>query len=455
MRILTLLLALPVILSAETPKDPNVTSYEIPDYTLEFERTDSRVVENRHRVLNVRDFGAVADGEPHPLREKFADQEAIDKEYGAGRYTLTDQMDFVAIMEAIRTAKAAANKILKRSVVGANTVYLPQGIYMINRTIPLVDIRGGTVRGDGKDQTVLRFTGKEQALFGLQRSTKIGLSGMTLESHLSNGATAIHVADTLTQYPGRPTFHFDFTEIYVDGFDTGILTTGSHMTDSLNFINCMFRNFRRGVHLNNHQSMGHHFVNCYFGFATANLPLLPEGDFPVAFYVNQGGNITMTGGYVILHDGVTLLLDPKNDRLSYSPLNWSTALFNFYGVRWEQVRRNQPVLFEAKTGGKFDESYVARINFDNCVLYQRTEAEGGEVGRLRSGMNVTFRNCMANKNGAVIQEIIDPKQNTGRRAVLILDNTSGFRFSKDASPDVLYHHAVEVRGPEAVLDPTQ
>ncbi len=409
-----------------------------------------------HRILNIFEFGAVGDGQSHPLKKTFASQEEIDTKYGSDRYTLEDEADFVAIMEALRAANSAANFKINRTkgasaVIGIPSIYIPQGRYLINRTIPVSDIRGGTIFGDGKRQSHLKFTGKDQPLFHVQRCAEFAFSKLELRSTIQENATAFLLEDTLHEGPGEPTYHFDFDGVYIQEFAMGVMTIGRNMTDSLNFHNCRWRNCLTAVRLNNHQCMGVHFVNCYFGFSTAELKNVPEGRIPIVFHVNQGGNITMMGGYVINHKGTTLLLDPASEEVSFSPINWSTGFYNFYGVRWEQPNGEDPMLFDVNPEAKYYTSYVARVNFDNCVLYQRTAAEGGSVGALHPGSNVTFRNTMFNKNKAFIQEVVDPKQEEKRRGILILDNVSGLQYTADENAP--YHHVIERRGPEPVFDP--
>ncbi|HWL52587.1 MAG TPA: glycosyl hydrolase family 28-related protein [Chthoniobacteraceae bacterium] len=418
-------------------ESPGATREPVPDFEPEFDRDSPTVAAYRHRELNVLEFGAKADGGSHPLSANFPTQEAIDARYGKGRYRSDDETDFVAIMEAIRHAREAALEVRSKTARGLPTIYLPHGEYRINRTLPIIDINGFTLRGDGKQQTRLTFTGREEALFGIERSATIAFSGMEVASKLGAGATAFLVADTLAKHPGRPTYHIDWTAVQVREFDVGVKTTGWAMTDSLNFLNCRFNSCQTALWLDNHQSLGHHFTNCYFGFSTRHLASLPPDGYPIVFRVNQGGNLTMTGGYIIIHDGVTLLLEPKNERLSFSPINWSSGLYNFYGVRWEQVRKNHPVLFDAVDDGRF----TARVHFDNCVVYQRAEAEGGAVGRLTAGMNVVLRNVGFNKEDAYIEEAA-AKNDGKRRGLLILDNVSGLNYRAEGPP----RHHVEIRG---------
>ncbi|HWL53749.1 MAG TPA: hypothetical protein VNQ90_15025 [Chthoniobacteraceae bacterium] len=417
---------------------PRATREPIPDYQPEFEPGDPRIAKAKHRIHNIRDYGAKGDGFSHLLSDEFKDQASIDQRYGPGRYRLDDESDYVAIMEGIRYAKAAANETRARSVRGLPSLYIPQGIYQINRTIPLVDISGFTISGDGKRQTVLRFTGKEEALFGIERSSTLAFEKFEVISTLGTGTTAFLIADVLAKYPDRPTYHFDWTSVSFTQFDVGVKTTGWAMTDSTNFLHCRFNSCGTALLLDNHQSMGHHFQNCYFGFGSQHLGKLKENSYPVVFHVKQGGNITVSGGYIIIHDGTTLLLEPRNEKLSFSPINWSTGLFNFYGVKWEQVRKNHPVLFDAVDDGKFS----AKVNFDNCLVYQRTKAEGASLGALHPGMNVSLRNVGVNKNQAYIQEV-SSASDRARRASIVFDHVSGIRFNAASTPV----HAVEWRGP--------
>jgi len=94
------------------------------------------------REVNVLDYGAIADGKSHKLSTLFKSQDEIDEKYGEGRYTLEDEADFVAIHLALTRAKREANEHLPEGDYGLWVVYLPTGVYKINRTLDLSNCWG-------------------------------------------------------------------------------------------------------------------------------------------------------------------------------------------------------------------------------------------------------------------------------------------------------------------------
>ncbi len=401
----------------------------------------------RHQRLNVIDFGAKADGQSHPLSESFASQEEIDRKYGPDRYTLKDEADFVAIMEAIRTAQAAGEALAKPKLVRyTSRVYLPAGIYVINRTIPFIDTYGGGISGDGRQQTVLRFHAPE-ALFTITRCAFLSFEGFSIESSVASRSTGFRIIDACHEIDGKPTFNLTFDSLIFQFLYKAVHIEGVMMTDSMVFSRIRFLNCLTSFHLQNPQGLNYQFIGCNFealGGEKVFAPFSPEE--VVCFHIEAGGALSVFGGSII-HEGVTLKLEPTQafapDRLDggNSPsISVGSGFYNFYGTRWEQKGGNQPILFDATDDGR----YQARINFDNCMVYQMNAARGKTVGVLHSGMNVTMRNTVFNY-GAIIAADEPPTEK--RRGVLILDNTSGLTHPFSVEEKTGPVHLVEERGP--------
>ena len=85
--------------------------------------------------INPRDIGAIGNGASHPLSLYFGTLLAAQAVYPCA-VALTDELDWAAIQTAINNANS-----------GVRSVYIPGGIYMINRT--LVVPAGLVIRGDG------------------------------------------------------------------------------------------------------------------------------------------------------------------------------------------------------------------------------------------------------------------------------------------------------------------
>jgi hypothetical protein len=429
---------------AAGPAGPTTAQFkQTPPYSPEFSTDDPRIVKHLHQVLNVMDFGAKGDGQSHPLHTLFANQAAIDVKYGPGRYTPDDEADFVAVMEALRTARACGEYIPSiKAVKYTNTVYLPTGIYVINRTIPLIDTFGGTIRGDGRQQTVLRFNAP-QPLFFINRSAFLAFRQFSIESSVSSGSTGFLIADT-SDTPlgnGKPTFKMIFDSLIFQRLDQAVHITGLMMTDSMVFSDTRFLQCLTSFHLQNPQGLNYQFFGCDFEDHGGDAIYAPhKASDVVCFKIEAGGNITIVGGDII-HAGVTLLLEPGSQFAPEGPggaspsISVGSGMYSFYGVKWEQMGGTRSVLFDAQDDGH----YSARINFDNCMVYQRISARHTPVGMLHAGMNVAFRNSVFNFGH--IQEVLDPGQ-AKRKATLILDNTSGLTYQR-AKGD--YHHVIKDR----------
>jgi hypothetical protein len=400
----------------EAPIFKKIRSYRL-------EKLSGSTKEQEHSELNAFTFGAVADGKSHPIKEIFQDQSAIDKKYGSGRYVLNDERDFVAACEAIRYAKyygepTSANNAAKY----ASTVYFPRGVYVINRTIDIVDLYGFTLRGDGKGQTVFRFM-QPAPLFYVTRAAGNAFCDFSIESTIESKATGIYIVSGGPDDAGRPAFLWEFRNVLFSTLYRGVQFAGMAMTDSGYFYTCRFLNCLVGVHFQNGQGMEYAFYGCNFQSPSI-------GNQATLFLVEAGGVINVFGGNII-SQGTTLKLMPNREAYSKSVgggsvINPSNGYYNFYGVRWEQMTK-EPILFDAKDDGY----YRASINFDSCSVYQRMGAKDGPVGVLRPGMNVTLRNtsCSPFTSGKIPGDV-SGASSEARRGILVLDNTFGLEYEE-------------------------
>lgn len=422
-----LLLLSVACMSASSPALP--VPEDFSEYTPQALEKDG-LPSHRHQIINAMDFGAVGDGLSHLLKEILPTQEEIDKKYGADRYRPEDEQDYVGIREALRAAKRSG--VFGKDVNAArytSAVRIPSGVYLLNRSIPITDTFGGSISGDGRLQTILRFEA-EGPLFVIARSSFLTFEKFAIESRIGAKSIAFLFTETPwkpgVKYSNKPTFNFVFESMMFNRLYKAVQITGNIMTDSISFSRVRFLQCLTAFHLQNTQGLNYQFISCNFEVHGEESVFAPfKATDVVCFHIQAGGDITVIGGNII-HSGITLLLEPDAAFASDGKgpsISWGNGLFNFYGVRWEQMAPEQPLLFESRG----EEPFSARINFDSCMIYQRVAALGKSVGTLRPGMNVTFRNSVFN-NG-YIEEVLGGRIRKPK-AALILDNVSGVTFRK-------------------------
>jgi len=329
------------------------------------------------RMINILDYGAVGDGSSHKLSTIFGSQAEIDAQYGPGKYTLDDEADF--------RAKQEANEQLPEGAYGLWTVYMPAGVYRVNRTIDLSRAYGLTMYGAGHGATRIVFNSPSD-LFYIESAGHMAFRGFTVESAPASQSTGFHFHNTIGQ--GGPTFKFLFDNVGFTGFYRAILATGDTMCCEVAFVKCRFLNCLTGLDLQNVQAMNFNFFGCDFEAHSDDSYFAPYTCRDAVFIkAEAGGCVNVFGGSILLH-GTTLLLAP-NTAFSPDPINMVTGMYNFYGIIVEQWSPSgKPVLFD-KTGTKI---IRARINFDNCRVYQRSGVAGEDIGVVKNGMIVNIRN---------------------------------------------------------------
>ena len=93
---------------------------------------------------------AIADGQSHPLSDTYATLEAAQADFPAAE-ALTDEQDWAAIQSKLDTFNLVSGEET------GGTVYLPEGHYIINKTLTIRG-PGVTLKGAGKIRTYLEYT---------------------------------------------------------------------------------------------------------------------------------------------------------------------------------------------------------------------------------------------------------------------------------------------------------
>ena len=100
-------------------------------------------------ALNAKVFGAICDGQSHPLSATYATLEEAQEDFPAAE-ALTDETDWAAIQSALDRV----NPVIGEDFGG--TVFLPAGHYVVNKTIEIKG-PGVTLQGAGNLSTYVRF----------------------------------------------------------------------------------------------------------------------------------------------------------------------------------------------------------------------------------------------------------------------------------------------------------
>ena len=86
-------------------------------------------------VFNVQEFGAIGDGQSHPLSERYQTLEQAQKDFPAAM-SLSDETDWAAIQSAIDALPSAIPGL---QATNAGIVFFPPGIYRANKSIDIID----------------------------------------------------------------------------------------------------------------------------------------------------------------------------------------------------------------------------------------------------------------------------------------------------------------------------
>lgn len=134
-------------------------------------------------AVNVGDFGAIADGRSHPITA----EEIVARREWRGSYKAGDERDFVALQEAIYAAFGGPSEANPETTGWHKTayarlnrpLYIPQGNYLINRTLELRGVAGFRIEGAARLATTITQTARDRAVLaadGLSYGVLAGIS---------------------------------------------------------------------------------------------------------------------------------------------------------------------------------------------------------------------------------------------------------------------------------------
>lgn len=161
-------------------------------------------------AIDVKTYGAIADGNSHPLSTIYATLAAAQVVYSFAT-ALTDEIDYCALQKAINTANS----------LSGNIVELPPGIYVINKGIVIpknaITLKGRGYYGRLKG-TVIKWTGGNSLSV-----IKVNESNILEDFYIYNGNAATGVtAIDLWGGIGTEAIHIILKNLYIDAFDIGI-----------------------------------------------------------------------------------------------------------------------------------------------------------------------------------------------------------------------------------------
>jgi len=200
-------------------------------------------INNRSGRVDVKEFGAIGDGNSHPLSEKYSTLALAQIDYPSAT-SLTDEIDTVAIQKAIVFVMTN----------GGGTVFFPPGNYQINKTIythtnamdandilsPLT-LEGATpVFADlfnSKKRNVSRFVKKNS---GAMFTTNYTESGTVRVGGVWRNFTIKNFA-----FAGLGTLDTKYTNIFASTYATDAIEMRN---TSINLKDCYFSTLRRAVY---------------------------------------------------------------------------------------------------------------------------------------------------------------------------------------------------------------
>src|SRR5690606_2479555 len=147
----------------------------------------------------------------------------LDAEHTAVTSQLADNMTFIDIKtsgyknineyystditqkfkDAITDIKEMANDTPTGSQ-NLKTLEFPEGIFEVNDTIDIKGIYGFKIKGVGRKQTILKFTGVNKDFFYINRSGYLKFEDLSIVSEIDNDATAFHLHMDRVDDLGRP-----------------------------------------------------------------------------------------------------------------------------------------------------------------------------------------------------------------------------------------------------------
>jgi hypothetical protein len=263
-----------------------------------------------------------------------------------------------------------------RRYLGLPALYIPKGIYRNTHTHLLEYLHGFTIRGDGPGATVIQHEGADY-LFDIHRAGALTFTDFTV-----NGVDPAGPAGGLRglqEHSGA----FRFRESSRDPVPTGGTTWQNHvavevnevhrafrfdgdqMTDSLvvdryhgrdNFIDFDYANSQAVNHqLNGGEvTYGVSFPDSDYATRLSSWTSRPRLEDGAVFNVVSGGQVTVTGGSVIVRKPTLYFHTPPQDGSQGAVTN--VTGYSFTGTRWE-VRRSDP------TGDRYRLGRITMIRY--------------------------------------------------------------------------------------------
>lgn len=246
---------------------------------------------------------------------------------------------------------------------GLPTVYIPRGTYRLTGQVELTYLHGLTVRGDGRQVSVLQYEG-DGVLFNVHRSSALSFTDLTVAGRdsavdeeedvqgLREGSCAFRFAEAAddTDAGGGSTYMATFSGLEVSEMHRAFAFAGDQMTDGMIWNDLHLRdNFVDFDYANNnavnHQVFGGEvlygvsFPEESYARRLSKWSARPDLRDGATVNATAGGDLSFFGGSVIVRKP-TLAFGPPPQNGSQGA--WALfAGFNFFGTRWEFRDRDQ------------------------------------------------------------------------------------------------------------------
>ena len=267
---------------------------------------DSRRVDKTRVAKNVKDYGARGGWSSVPASTYYSTLEALQVDFPLAQ-SLDDEMDTLAIEKLVNTVN--------------NSIYIPNGGYMINRQINIA--QGVCISGDGKYNTVLQWCGTENTATSLFKCTNKNITIKNLEIYheFTTGQKGANT-EYITAITGTGCEQCTYSDLYIVGFDTA-LQFGENSWDEF-LTRCRIQCCNIGV-TGNGEFNNIIIRDCYIGFcknaviAGAGRNILING---CAIEGNVNGVIKRNVGDIVIKDNYFELNNEGNITIQW----WDTSV---------------------------------------------------------------------------------------------------------------------------------
>lgn len=240
---------------------------------------------------------------------------------------------------------------------GLPTVHIPRGTYRLTGQVELTYLHGLTVRGDGRQVSVLQYEG-DGVLFDVHRTSALTFAGFTINGRdpeveetedvrgLREGSCAFRFIERSQDEDagGGNTYQVTFTGLEVNELHQAFAFAGDQMTDGMiwndlhlrdNFIDFEYANGNTV----NHQVFGGEvlhgvsFPESSYARrldAWSQRPDLRDG---ATINVSTGGDLSFFGVSIIVRKPTLAFAVPPQDQSQGAVSN--IAGYNFFATRWE------------------------------------------------------------------------------------------------------------------------